>query len=366
MALYAAAGSLTRSAPQFAQANGAGVTLCRFDDEAGILTPCAAPVRVEDSTWLVADPARRQFHVVTDCDDGRQSALASLQLARETEALTSLGSVPAGGHEGCHAVLSADGGAVFVANYGGHRAGGIQAGLAIVPVGSDGPRPTIATFEHEGHGPNAARQESPHAHCVLQSPDGRFLFVADLGIDKLVAYELSGGALAPRPRPELDVTLPPGLGPRHFVFAADGAHLYLVSELTPAVTTLSYEAATGRLAVEASISLVAVEGQNVQPSGIVLHPDGVHLFVALRLTDEIAVLAIDQQTSLPQIVGRYPSGGRTPRDLALSPSGRFLLVSNQDADCITIWPVSRGELGPKPSSSLAIGTPMAVALAEFN
>lgn len=363
MILYAAVGSLTRSAPQFAQAKGAGVTLCRFDDVAGSLIPCAEPLRIEDSTWIVADPARSQFHVVTDCEDGRQSALASLRLDAAGGSLTSLGSVPAAGHEGCHAALSPDGGVVFVANYGGHRPGGVHAGLAVIPVGADGPDAALATVTHEGKGPNGARQESPHAHCVLQSPDGRFLFVADLGIDRLIAYEIADNR--PVHRPDRDLDLPPGLGPRHLVFSAGGTRLYLVSELTPAVTTMTYDASDGQLAVSGSVALTPDNGEPVQPSGIVLHPDGAHLFVALRLTDEIVALAIDPQSGHLNIIGRYPCGGTTPRDLVLSPSGRFLLVSNQDSDCVTVWPVSRGQLGPEPSSSLAIGTPMVVALAEF-
>lgn len=363
MVLYAAVGSLTRSAPQFAQAKGAGVTLCRFDDVAGVLKPCAEPLRIEDSTWIVADPTRSQFHVVTDCEDGRQSALASLRLDAAGGRLTSLGSVPARGHEGCHAALSVDREVAFVANYGGHRPGGVDAGLAAIPVGDQGPDAALATVTHEGSGPNAERQESPHAHCVLQSPDGRFVFVADLGIDRLVVYELADNR--PIHRPDCDLDLPPGLGPRHFVFSGDGTRLYLVSELTPAVTTLTYDATNGQLAVSGSVALTPANGDQVQPSGIVLHPDGMHLFVALRLTDEIVALAIDTQSGHPNVTGRYPCGGTTPRDLVLSPSGRFLLVSNQDSDCITVWPVSRGQLGPEPSSSLAIGTPMVVAMADF-
>lgn len=363
MALYAAVGSLTRPAPQFGEARGEGVTLCRFDDFSGQLTVCAAPLRVEDSTWIVADPSRSLFHVVTDCDGGRQSALAVLKFDRSRESLILSGSQPAGGHEGCHAVLSHDGSVVYVANYGGQRDGGPSAGLAVIPVGQEGPAPALALFNHRGSGRDAARQESPHAHCVLPSPDGRFLFVADLGTDRLVAYQLAG--IAPAARPDLDVVLPPGLGPRHFVFSADGRHVYLISELTAAVTTLSYDAAHGSMRIVSSVSLVPQEGAAVQPSGLVLYPDGSHLFAAVRLTDEIVSLAIDPQTGIPAISGRYPSGGHTPRDLTISPSGRHLLVANQDGDCITVWPIEQGGLSPMPACTLVIGTPMAIALADF-
>lgn len=363
LALYAAVGSLTRPAPQFDAVNGDGVTLCRFDDVSGRLSACAEPLRVEDATWIVPDPASGLFHVVTDCDGGQQSALGVIKIDRQTESLALLGSQPAGGHEGCHAALSPDGGTVYVANYGGQRDTGPCAGLAAIPVGTKGPTPALALFMHSGSGPNAARQESPHAHCVVPSPDGRFLFVADLGIDRLVAYQVADGI--PAQRPDLDVILPLGLGPRHFVFSADGRYVYLVSELTAAVTTLGYHADSGSMQVLGSASLLPEDGSMVQPSGIVLHPDGGHLFVAVRLTDRIFSLAIDPGTGMPTISGSYPSGGRTPRDLTVSPSGRYLLVANQDSDSIHVWPIHEGRLGLDPASTLALGTPMAIALADF-
>ena len=363
MTLYAAVGSLTRAAAHFATANGEGVTLCRFDEQSGQLLACSDPLRIEDSTWIAPDPARRQFHVVTDIDGGHESALATLRLDEFGERLILLNTQRAAGHEGCHAALSMDGRTVYVASYGGARVEGADAGLAVIPVGEAGPLPALAAFTHVGSGPNAARQESSHAHCVLPSPDGRFLFVADLGADRLVAYEVSG--VIPAPRPDLDVKLEPGLGPRHFVFAKDGRHVFLVSELVAAVTTLSYDADSGRMQVLRRLSLERSDGATVQPSGIVLHPDGRHLFAAVRQTDEIIAIAVEEPSALLQVVGRFPSGGRTPRDLVVSPSGRFLIVANQDSDLVTVWPIQDGQIGPEPSCNLVIGTPMAVALAEI-
>lgn len=364
LALCAVIGSLTRPAPHFAAANGEGVSLCLFDDATGTLERIGVPLRLEDSTWLAADPARQRVYAVTDCDGGRQSAVAALSVNAAQGALALLSTQPVGGSDGCHASLSSDTASLFVASYGGHRTSGPDFGVAIVALGSTGVEPATVRLRHEGQGPNAARQESPHAHCILPSPDGRFLFVADLGIDQLVAYALEGAE--PTRRPALDVSFPAGLGPRHFLFSADGRFVYVVSELTPTVVALAYDAATGVMRELASIAIPTPAGETLQPAGIVVHPDGRHLFVSLRLSEEILVLAIDPTTGIPAISSRHDAGGRTPRDLTVSPSGRHLLVANQDSDCVSVFaidPASAALSGP--ISRLEIGTPMAVVLADF-
>lgn len=351
LTLYVAAGSLTRAAPQYEAANGEGVTLCRFDEASGTLETVGEPLRLEDSSWITASAEPDRFLVVTDCEDGRQSALATVALDRAGARMTLVDTCPAGGHEGCHAIAGRDGGA-FVANYGGPRPDAPDAGLAM--LGRGGPQ----FFAHEGSGPNPDRQEAPHAHCVALSPDGRFLFVADLGIDRLVAYAVTDTSLSRRA--DLDVIVAAGSGPRHLVFAADGTRAFVISELIGGVTTFSYDPATGAMTALATESLAHPSGREVQPAGLVAHPDGRHLFASVRLSEEIVVLARDD-AGIARVSGRFPAGGTTPRDLTLSPDGRFLLVANQDSDRITVWPIEDGHPGAAPACTLDIGTPMAVA-----
>lgn len=361
MALYAFAGSLTQPAPHFAAANGEGISVFRFDDEAGTLTAVGAPLRVEDASWIAAGKGG-SLYATTETPDHRQSALAALNFDAVSETLRLLNVEPLGGLEACHLSLDAVGETVFAASYGGHREDGPDFGVAVMPVRADGSvAPASFLKRHEGKGPNAARQEAPHAHCVVPSPDGRFLFVADLGIDRLVAYELPGMAR----RPDLDAELLPGLGPRHFLFDGAGRHLYLVSELIPTVVSFRYDAATGRLEQLASLPIEPPAGGKDQPAGIALSGDGRHLYVSLRLSDDILLLAIDEATGMPHAVSRTPSGGVTPRDLKLSPSGRHLIVANQDSDRLTIFRRDAQSGALTHRNDTEVGTPMTVALAEF-
>ncbi|NDU99375.1 lactonase family protein [Pseudoroseicyclus tamaricis] len=345
-------GSLTRPAPHIGPANGEGVVVCTFDERAGTLQREGAPLPLQDASWIA--PGGGSAWVVTDHDGGAESALTRIGFG--ADGTPEIGPIwPAGGWEGCHAAPSPDGRLVAMTSYGGPRDDGPDAGLALF----DGATGERQTFRHEGSGPNADRQEAPHAHCATWSPDGRFLFICDLGIDLIVAYERSGAGV--RRSPELDTALPPGTGPRHLVFGPAPDRAWLIAELIGGVTSLGFDTGTGRLSLLHAESLAAPGGAAVQPAGLVAHPGGRHLYATNRLTDEIVVLAADGPDGTAPTLHRAPSGGATPRDLTLSPSGRHLLVANQEADEVTVWPLSEGLPDPTPSFRLPVGSPLTLA-----
>jgi 6-phosphogluconolactonase len=199
---------------------------------------------------------------------------------------------------------------------------------------------------------------------VVQSPASDIVYVSDLGIDKLVAYSLDEKGGLTR-QPGGDFTFPPGLGPRHLVFSADGQSLFVVSELIATVVSLAVDPKTGALSQRDAFRIPSGDGGIVQSAGILLAPDGRHLFVSLRLCDEILVLRIGDDGRLTQ-TARVPSGGKTPRDLSFSPSGKHLVVANQDSDRLTVFRVDHaaGTLS-EPLQHFDIGTPMSVKLAAF-
>jgi 6-phosphogluconolactonase len=211
-------------------------------------------------------------------------------------------------------------------------------------------------------GPNAQRQTTAHAHCVIPSPDGRFVHVADLGMDRILAYAVgAGGSLTAAP--ERDLAVPPGLGPRHIVFSADGRRLFMVSELIATVMSLALDG-SGALSIVQSLPIPPPGDTIVQPAGIVLSPDNRHLLVSLRVCNEILGVAIDPASGALRQTGRWPCGGATPRALSFTPSGRHVVVANQDADTLTVFAfdAERGTLGDIVQQ-LPTGTPMSVAFA---
>jgi 6-phosphogluconolactonase len=363
MPVYAFTGSLTRPMPQYGAANGGGLGRLLFDDEAGTLSHAEMAGGIDDTAWLVTDPQRERLYSTFEVTGTNQSAVAVY--AVETTGLRRLGAQQTLGNEACHASLSTDGRFLLVANYNGANPDGYpNAALTVFPITDNGLGAPTASVVHTGHGPNPDRQTTAHAHCVVQSPKTDIVYVADLGIDQLVAYALDGAGGLTR-QPGRDFTFPPGLGPRHLVFSADGRSIFVVSELIATVTSLAVDATTGALTQRDAFPVPSRDGGIVQSAGILLAPDGRHLFVALRVCDEILALRIGEGGRLTQ-TARVPSGGKTPRDLCLSPSGRHLVVANQDSDRLTVFRVDHaaGTLS-EPLQHFDVGTPMSVKLAAY-
>lgn len=363
MPIYAFTGSLTRSMPQYGAANGQGIGRLLFDDELGHLSRAEMTGGIDDTAWLVADPQRGRLYSTFETTGTNQSAVAAFSVT--DGGLRRIGEQQTLGNEACHASLSTDGRFLLVANYNGANPDGYpDAALTVFPITDSGLGKPVASVRHSGSGPNRERQTTAHAHCVVQSPAGDTVYVSDLGIDKLVAYSLDDKGGLTR-QPTQDFALPPGLGPRHLVFSADGKSLFVVSELIATVVSLAVDPATGALSQRDAFRVKSADGGVVQSAGILLAPDGRHLFVSLRVCDEILVLRVGNDGRLTQ-TARVPSGGKTPRDLSFSPSGRHLVVANQDSDRLTVFRVDHaaGTLS-EPLQHFDIGTPMSVKLAAF-
>ncbi|HTN60975.1 MAG TPA: lactonase family protein, partial [Devosia sp.] len=306
MPIHVFAGSLTRSLPQYGAANGKGITRLTLDDPSGQLSLSGVTQGIEDSTWLVTNPAGDRLYTTCEVSGTDQSAVTAYAIDPATGALTLLNRQPTLGGEVCHASLSHDGRYLLVANYNSATPPGWpDQSVCVLPIAADGAlQAAVCNLRHEGRGPNAERQTTAHAHCIIPVPNTNFVYVADLGIDRLVAYALAdNGQLTPAP--ERDFTVPPGLGPRHIVFSADGQRLFMVSELIATVISFAVSPANGALSVVQSLPIAPPDDSIVQPAGIVLSPDGRHLLVSLRVSNEILGLAIDPATGTLRQTGRW-------------------------------------------------------------
>ena len=364
MPILAFTGSLTRPAPNYGEANGRGITSFALEPATGQLRPVAEYRGIDDTSWLVIDAPRRRLHAICEVPGTDRSWVASFAIGPDGK-LMLLGRQPSSGQTACHARFTPDGRFLIVANYNAVVPEGAPEGAVdVFPVGPNGALlPAVASATHFGSGPNAARQERAHAHCVLPSPDGRWLHVADLGMDRIVVYALGAdGSLTTRP--EADFALPPGTGPRHLACSADGRRVFMVAELLASLWSFEVDGSSGTLRLIDHFGIPQTGSAIVQPAGILLTADGGHLLAGLRECNEIIGATVDETTGRLTQRFRWPSGGATPRDFALSPDGRHLIVANQDADRVTVFPVADGELG-EPLQNLAIGTPMAIAIADF-
>jgi 6-phosphogluconolactonase len=366
MPLFAFSGSLTRPAPNYGEANGKGLTSWRFDDATGALAEIATLKTIDDPNWLCVDATRRRLYAAGEDFATDQGWVAAFAIAADGT-LTELNRQPTGGQTVCHMSLTPDRNFLLVANYNAVDGVNLPDGAArAFSIAADGSLGAVtATTHHAGKGPNADRQTHSHAHCVVTSPSGKFAYVADLGTDRIVVYALDAqGRMTAQPAG--DLILPPGTGPRHLALSADGKMLFMVSELIATVFSASVNTETGALTQLDAFPIASRNGGIVQPSGILLTPDGRHIFAELRQADEIIGLAVDPATGKLTQTYRASSGGKTPRDFCFSLSGKYVLVANQDSDTISVFTVdyANGILSG-PVQQIATGTPMAIAVANL-
>lgn len=367
MPIFAYSGGLSRPMPQYGAANARGITHYTFDDESGLFTRTGETLGIDDTAWLVLDAKNHRLYATCERKGADQSAVAAFAIDPRSGALTELGPrQDLHGNEACHASITRDGRYLLVANYNGAPPpGSPQDALTVLPIAASGLGSLVSSIRHTGSGPNRERQTTAHAHCVVTSPDGLHAYVADLGMDRILCYRIGADGAA-SPHPAGDIGVEPGLGPRHIVFHPGGRLMLMVSELIPRVVSFAVNPASGALTRRDTFAIEPTSDRIIQPAGIVITADERHLFAALRVHDEILGLAIEPDTGRLAQTGRWPSGGATPRDLTLSPSGRHLIVANQDSDRLTVFAVDQanGTLSG-PVQQQPAGTPMAIVLATF-
>jgi 6-phosphogluconolactonase len=323
-----------------------GIYVYRFDPSSGALSPLGVAAHTPNPTFLAIAPNQRHLYAaneVAELEGQPGGAVSAFAIDADTGALTFLNRQPSRGTGPCHVTVDQTGQFVLAANYSSGSA-------SILPIREDGRLGEASDFvQHEGFGPNERRQRGPHAHSVTLSPDNRFAFVADLGIDKMMIYRLdmNEGKLQPNDPPWAETY--PGAGPRHFAFHPNGPYAYVINELGSSVTAFVYDSARGALRELQTVSTLPerFEGRNTC-ADMHISASGEFLYGSNRGHDSIAIFCIAPDTGRLTAIGHESTRGKTPRNFGLDPSGAFLLAANQDTDNIVSFRVDgqTGQLTP--------------------
>ena len=162
--------------------------------------------------------------------------VSSFKIDPASGQLKFLNKVSSHGSGPCHIVVERQGRWAYTANYN-------NGSVAAFPIQPDGSLVEATVFaQHSGSSIDKSRQAGPHAHATVLSPDNRFLMVADLGLDQILAYPIDADSGGLNVRDVIVTKVTPGSGPRHLAFRGDGKFAYVLSEMAATVTSYKYNA----------------------------------------------------------------------------------------------------------------------------
>jgi 6-phosphogluconolactonase len=310
-----------------------GVYLVRLDSRTGALELLTSFDAGPNPSFLAIHPNGRVLYAVNEVaehDGSPSGAVSAFAIAGNNGALARIGMQSSGGRGPCYVSVDRVGRAVLVANYDS----GTVALLPVDGAGSVGPASIV--IQHAGHGPNAERQEGPHAHSIVANLNDRFALAADLGADRVFVYELDTRAGALRHREQGDAVMHPGSGPRHLAFHPRLPMVFVANELDSTVTSLRFDDDRGVLSPISSASTLPASwrGENY-PADIHVSSSGNIVYVSNRGHDSIAVLRIGASGTLT-LIDTVSTGGNWPRNFSLDPTGRWLLAANQRSNTIVV------------------------------
>ncbi|MCQ6562105.1 lactonase family protein [Paenibacillus mendelii] len=320
----------------YAEPENSGVYVYSFNEENGQLTLLDQVGGLKNPTFLDVDAERKVLYSIGErqTPEGSKTAeAAAFAIDERTGKLSLLNrehTVPA---PTCHIQRDIRNPLLVVSSYHGGMIG-------LVALREDGQvGELLDTKQHEGHSvhPN---QDRPHPHSAFFSPNGRFVFIQDLGIDRIRSYSIDAqrGVLTLHG----EATEKPGAGPRHLAFHPEGAYAFVINELNSSITSYSYDAEQGQLtAIETVPTLPEDYNGDNSCAEINVSEDGRFVYGSNRGHDSIVVYAFNSITGKLSLVEHVSVEGSHPRNFALTPGGQYLIAANRDTNNIVTFRVDQ-------------------------
>lgn len=315
---------------------------------------CTGVTTIEDNpSFLSTHPSEPILYAVHEVGGGGLSTFRIGSNTKGESTLTHLGRTESGADGPCYCSVHPSGNALFVAHY----TGGV---VSVIPIGSNGiPGNPSEVVHHEGSGQHPNRQTEPHPHSATPGPNGRFLYVPDLGTDEVIVYEL--GRRNRTLRRVGSVNVPPGAGPRHLDFHPERPFGYLVNELDSTLVAFEWSPNTGEIGMIDSVSILPTgfDGENIA-ADVHVHPAGDWVYGSNRGHDSIAICQICGDGTL-RFRSTVLSGGSQPRHFAIDRSGQWLFALNRGTNNITKFSID-GQTGVVKSIRDRLSIPRPVCL----
>ncbi|WP_314201534.1 lactonase family protein [Capnocytophaga sputigena] len=342
--------------------NSKGIYTYHFNQENGTFELLSSATAANPS-FVTLSPDGKRLYAVSEYNDGRQGAYSfdvsedKVQLSHPVFLPTApKEALPRAGADPCHIV--SDGNYVITANY----TGGDISVFSLDAAGRLQTEVQHISFVEALHG------SASHIHCIIPTPEKRYVLVTNLGKNCVYRFRYKARKASKGVKVLKDMKVAYRIsdtiqGPRHLTFSKDGRLAYLINELGGECVVLSYR--KGKLKEVQRI--MADEGGGRGSADIHISPDGRFLYTSHRLKkDGIAIFAIDPEKGTLTKIG-YQLTGIHPRNFAITPNGKYLLVACRDDNKIQVFERNEatGEL-TETAQAIEVDRPTCIVFGKSN
>ncbi|MBD3184358.1 beta-propeller fold lactonase family protein [Candidatus Poribacteria bacterium] len=348
----------------YTQGDSEGIYIYHLDMDSGDLNLVGVAKDIVNPSFLAIEPEKRYLYAVNEVGNFNNKptgAVSAFAIDRETGKLTFLNHQSSEGSGPCYISIDSTGRFALIANYG-------SGSVAILPIESDGKLAEASDMiQHEGSSVNSSRQEGPHAHSITPDSGNKYAFAPDLGLDKIIIYnlDLENGKLVPNKHPWAEVKA--GSGPRHFVFHPNNKYAYVINELNSTMIAFEYDEVQGKLNEIQTISTIPDDyNETNYCADIHVHPSGKFVYGSNRGHDTIVIFFVDEDTGKLTLIGYESTKGNFPRGFALDPTGEFLLAANQNTDNIVTYRIHQETGNIEPTGcNINVSKPVCIKVIKF-
>jgi 6-phosphogluconolactonase len=335
-----------------------GIYVLQLDLKTGALEQKSL-IKSDNPSFVAIHPNEKFVYAVnelTTFKGEKAGGVSAYSFDAETGKLAFLNQRSSKGGAPCHLVVDKTGRNVLLANY-------VGGSVTVLPINKKNGnlKPPSAFIQHTGSSVSP-RQKGPHGHSINVDPKNRFAIAADLGLDKLLVYRFGAkkGTLTAN-EPAFTQTAA-GAGPRHFAFHPSGKAAYVINEMNLTVTAFSYDAKAGKLTETQTISTIppGLDTKGMSTAEVQVHPSGKFLYGSNRGHHSIVGYRIQDDGKLKYIENTN-TGGETPRNFGLDPTGQYLLACNQSSDTIVVFKINQ-DTGKLTNTGQKIDVPTPVCV----
>jgi 6-phosphogluconolactonase len=264
------------------------------------------------------------------------------------------------GDSPCHISVHPSGRYIFVSHY-------VSGNFMVLPIDEEGiiGEPT-ANIQLQGKGTIMPRQEKPHTHSAIPSFDGKFLYVSDLGLDKILIYKFDSATGTVEPAIQPFIRTIPGAGPRHLAFNPKGDLAFSAEEISSSICSYKVDKESGALQlVQRLPALPPVFYGDNSSADVHTSADGKYVYISNRGYNGLAMYKISGNGKMKNI-GYMPTIGERPRNFLTDPKGEFMLVGNRDSNEINIFIMEKDGTLTDTGRYLPVPSPVCIKYLEIN